>query len=428
MEGNSMQRIKVPYGDSYQEAVFPDSVPVQVINPSAPKFEKPVTQLIEDALNHPIASPRLEELAKPEDRVLIIVNDQTRPGPNKEMAEAVVRRLNQCGIADEQIHILIATGTHRAPTDAELEKLIGSDLKARICATSHDAQKNNVYIGDTAESGMPIYVDRLVTESSLIITTGLVAPHKTAGFSGGRKSIVPGVAGIESLHIHHSLPIRPYEPALGWFEENPFHKVALEAARKVNVRFILNAVQDTQKQNIAVVAGDLELAHQEGVRICREHNIVECDRRADVVIASPGGAPRDCNLYQSQKALATAEVFAETEGPVTLILVARAEDGIGPDGFQQWLIDGKSPDDVIERFRREGFSEGTNKAFEYARALKKGRVIIVSENVDPSRLRAMKLDWAPTLQAAIDQTLQAYSPRQVVVLPKAVSIIPHFPE
>ena len=423
-----MQHIKVPYGDSYQEADLPESIPMQVINPAAPKFETPVTELIEEALDHPIASQRLEEMVKPEDKVLLIVNDQTRPGPNREMAEAVVRRLNACGVADAQIHILIATGTHRAPTDAELEVLIGRELKKRIAVTSHNAQKNNVYIGETEESGMPIYVDRLVTESTFIITTGLVAPHKTAGFSGGRKSIVPGVAGIESLHIHHSLPIRPYEPALGWYEENPFHKVALEAARKVNVRFILNAVQDTQKQNIAVVAGDLDLAHQEGVRICRAHNIVECDRRADLVIASPGGAPRDCNLYQSQKALATAEVFAGTEGPVTMILVARAEDGIGPDGFQQWLIDGKDPDDVIERFRREGFSEGTNKAFEYARAQKKGRVVIVSENVDPERLRAMKLDWAPTLQEAIDNTLKAYTPRQVIVLPKAVSLIPHFPE
>ena len=423
-----MQHIKIPYGDSYQEADFPDSIPLQVINPSAEKVTVPVTQLIEEALDHPIASPRLEEMVKKDDRVLIIVNDQTRPGPNVEMAEAVVRRLNGCGIEDGQIDILIATGTHRSPTDEELEKLIGSDLKARIRVTSHDCKKNNVFIGKTEEGGMPLYVDRMVTESTFIITTGLVAPHKAAGFSGGRKSIVPGVAGIESLRIHHSLPIRPFEPALGWYEENPFHKVALEAARKANVRFILNAVQDTQKQNIAVVAGDLDLAHQEGVRICREHNIVECDRRADVVITSPGGAPRDCNLYQSQKALATAEVFAEAAGPVTLILVARAEDGIGPDAFQDWLIQADTPDEVIERFRAEGFSEGTNKAFEYARALKKGKVIIVSENVDPDRLHAMKLDWAPTLQAAVDMTLKAYTPRQVIALPKAVSLIPHFPE
>ena len=423
-----MQHIKVPYGETYQEADFPDSIPVQVISPAVPKFETPVTQLIEEALDNPIASPRLEELVKTDDQVLIIVNDQTRPGPNKEMAEAIVRRLNKCGIPDAQIQILIATGTHRAPTDAELEHLIGSELKERLKVTSHDCRKNNVYIGDTVEGGMPLYVDRLVTEVSFVITTGLVSPHKTAGFSGGRKSIVPGVAGIETLHIHHSLPIRPYEPALGWYEENPFHKVALEAARKANVRFILNAVQDTQKQNIAAVAGDLDAAHQEGVRICRKYNIVECHQRADVVITSPGGAPRDCNLYQSQKALATAEVFAETEGPVTLILVAQADDGIGPDSFQEWLIEGKDPDEVIERFRREGFSEGTNKAFEYARALKKGRVIIVSGNVDPERLREMKLSWAPTLQAAIDMTLAEYTPRQVVVLPKAVNLIPHFPE
>jgi len=423
-----MQHIKVPYGVSYQEADFPDHVPVQVINPAAPKFETPVTELIEAALDNPIATPRLEEMVKPDDRIVIIVNDQTRPGPNAEMAQAVVNRLNKCGVEDKQIHVLIATGTHRAPTDAELESLIGKALKARIQVTSHDAKKNNVYIGDTAESGMPLYVDRLVAEASFIIATGLVTPHKAAGFSGGRKSIIPGVAGIESLRIHHSLPIRPFEPALGWFEENPFHKVALEAAKKLNVHFILNTVQDTQKQNIAVVAGDLEQAHAEAVRICRANNIVECDRRADVVIASPGGAPRDCNLYQAQKALATAEVFADPEGPVTLILVARAEDGIGPDTFQEWLIEAKDPGEVIERFRREGFNEGTNKAFEYARALKKGKVVIVSENVDADRLRAMKLDWAPNLQAAVDMTLEAYTPRQVIVLPKAVSIIPHFPE
>ena len=420
-----MQHIKVPYGTAYQEADLPDQIPVQVINPTCPRVEATAETLIEAALDHPIGSPRLEELARPEDHVLLIVNDQTRPGPNAEMAAAVVRRLNGCGVPDSQITILIATGSHRAPTDAELTTLVGRDLMQRIRVVSHDCKQNNVCIGNT-ESGVPLYVDRLAAEASFIVTTGLIAPHKAAGFSGGRKSIVPGVAGIETLHIHHSLPIRPVEPALGWFEENPFHKVALEAARRVNVRFILNAVQDTQKQNIAFVAGELDEAHCAGVRICREHNTVECDRRADVIIASPGGAPRDCNLYQTQKALATAEVFAEKTGEVVFILTARAEDGIGPDRFQEWLIEGKTPDDVIERFRREGFDVGTNKAFEYARARKKGRIIIVSENVDPDRLHAMKLDWAPTLQAAVDMTLQAFTPRQVIVLPKAVSLIPHF--
>lgn len=420
-----MQHIKVPYANSYQEADIPDHIPLQVINPSAPKFTIPVETLAEEALDHPVAGPRLEEIVTPKDKVLIIVNDQTRPGPNKELVHALMSRLNRAGVPDAQISILIATGSHRAPTGAELESLVGEDILQRITVRSHDCLNGNEYIGTTA-SGMPVYVDSMVTASSFVITTGLIAPHKTAGFSGGRKSIVPGVAGIETLRIHHSLPIRPFETALGWYEDNPFHVTALEAAQTAHVRFILNAVQDTQKQNIAVVAGDLDLAHREGVRICREHNTVKCSRRADLIITSPGGAPRDCNLYQAQKALATAEVFAEKTGKVSIILVAAAEDGIGPERFQEWLMESTSPDEVIERFRREGFDVGTNKAFEYARAMKKGDIVIVSENVDPERLRKMGLKWAPTLQAAIDGVLSAYTPKQVIALPKAVSIIPDF--
>ncbi len=349
-----MTHVEVPYGTTVQAAELPDGIPVQVVNPECPDFTTPVEDLIRDALDYPIGTQKLEDMVTEKDHVLIIINDQTRPGPNAEMVKALVERLNQAGVPDNQITGLIATGSHRAPTQEELEILVGKEMLKRISVTSHDCHNNNVHIGDT-EAGMPIYVDRLAAEASFIITTGLIAPHKAAGFSGGRKSIVPGVAGMETLRIHHSLPIRPYEPALGWYEENPFHLVALQAAKKVNVRFILNAVQDTHKQNVAVVAGDLDLAHQAGVKVCRQHNIVECDKRADLVITSPGGAPRDCNLYQGQKALATGEMFAEKTGKVTMILVACAEDGIGPEMFQKWLIEGKMPDEIIERFRREGF-------------------------------------------------------------------------
>lgn len=420
-----MTRIKVPYGDTYQEAELPEGIPVQVVDPECEPVAETVEALIEKALDAPIASPRLEELITKEDKALIIVNDQTRPGPNKEMVAAVVRRLELAGLPDEHIEIIIATGSHRAPTEEELDKLVGEDIHRRIRVFSHDCKKNNVYLG-TTEGGLPVYVDRLVAEASFIITTGLISPHKAAGFSGGRKSIVPGVAGIETLKIHHSLPIRPFEPALGWMEENPFHQAAVQAARLVNVKFILNAVQDPHKQNVAVVAGDLEKAHQEGVAICRRHNTVECRQYGDLVIASPGGAPRDCNLYQGQKALATAEVFAKKGGDTTMILVARAEDGIGPELFQEWLKDSSKPEEVIERFRREGFDVGTNKAFEYARAMTKGKLIIVSENVDPKRIRDMKMEWAPNLQEAVNMVCEKKKPEQVIVLPKAVSIIPHF--
>ena len=420
-----MTEIEIPYGNTVQKAVIPDGIPVQIVDPACPPVEEPVEILIERALDSPIGTERLERLVSAEDQVMIIVNDQTRPGPNIQMVAGIMKRLERAGVPDANVEIMIATGSHRAPTSQEIDRLVGAEIHRRIRVHSHDCRKNNVYLG-TTEGGLPVYVDKLVAEAGFIITTGLIAPHKAAGFSGGRKSIVPGVAGMETLKIHHSLPIRPYEPALGWLEENPFHQAAVQAARLVNVRFILNAVQDPHKQNAAVVAGDLELAYGRGVAVCRSHNTVECSQYGDLVIASPGGAPRDCSLYQAQKALATAEVFTEPGGEAAMILAARAEDGIGPELFQQWLCDCETPQDVIERFKIEGFDVGTNKAFEYARAMTKGRVIIVSGQVDPERIRQMKMEWAPSLQDAVDMVCSKKQPKQVIVLPKAVSIIPHF--
>lgn len=418
-------RIKVPYGDGWQEAVLEGGIPVQVVEPPCGNPQAEAEELIEEALAHPIGTPLLEEMAAGKRKVLILVNDQTRPGPNRQMAEAIIKRLKRAEIRDDQIRILIATGSHRAPNEEELEQLLGKEILRRIPVSFHDCHRDNQYVG-TTQGGLPVYVDRLAIEADFIITTGLIAPHKAAGFSGGRKSIVPGIAGMETLKIHHSLPIRPKEPAMGWLEGNPFHEAASQAARMVGVNFILNAVQDVKKQNVAMVAGDLEQAFQKGVEICRAYDTVTCRTRGELVIASPGGAPRDCNLYQAQKALAVAEVFTKKGGESTMILTARAEDGIGPELFQEWLREAKTPEEVIERFRREGFDVGTNKAFEYARAMTKGRIIIVSEGADPERLREMKLDWAPDLQSAVDMAVHLKKPEQVIVLPKAVSIIPQF--
>jgi nickel-dependent lactate racemase len=419
-----MTQIKVPYGNGYQEAQLDDSIPVQIVDPECPEVTTPVTQLIAEALDNPIGTKRLEEMVTPEDHITIIVNDHTRPGPNAEIVDAIMKRLEKVGVPDDHVEFVVATGSHRASTPEELDKILGEEYHRRIRVHNHDCQNDeeHVYLGET-ESGMPLWVDKRVAEASFIITTGLIAPHHAAGFSGGRKSIVPGVAGIKTLHIHHSLPIRPFEPAMGYFEENPFHLAALEAAKKTNVRFIVNAVQDVHKQNIACVAGDLQKAHEAGVAICRKANTVEVKELADVVVASPGGAPRDCNLYQAQKALSVAEVFGK-KGDCTFILCARAEDGVGEGVFRQWLEEAKTPEEVIERFRKEGFNVGNNKAFMYARALTKGRVIIVSENVTKEELEKMMLGWAPNLQAALDMVCAEKKPRQVIVLPKAVSLIP----
>lgn len=418
-----MARISVPYGRTVQEAYISDDIELQVIDVDVPKVTTPAEQLLKEAMDNPIGSDRVENLVKKEDQVLIVVNDHTRPGPNQAIVKELMTRLAAAGVPDENIRFIIATGSHRASTDAEVANIIGAEYKERYRVIMHNCTDKDsmAYLGKTA-SGMPLYVNKAVVESSFIITTGLIAPHHAAGYSGGRKSIVPGVAGLDTLKIHHSLPIRPFEPAMGFIYGNPFHEAALEAAKKVNVRFMVNAIQDPHKQNIAFVAGEIEEAHAKGVEICRKVSEVEIHGLADIVITSPGGYPRDSNLYQAQKALSVAEPLGKPN--CVYILNANAEDGIGEGVFRQWLVEAKTPQEVVERFRAEGYNVGSNKAFMYARALTKGRVIIVSENVKEQDLNEMMLEWAPNLQAAIEKASRDKVPEKVIVLPRAVNIIP----
>lgn len=419
-----MAKISVPYGETAQEAFISDDIELQVIDVDVPKVNISEERLIKEAMDNPIGSDRVENLVTKNDQVVIVVNDHTRPGPTRTIVKEVINRLKSAGVMDDHIKFIVATGSHRKTTEEEISQIIGSEYKSRFEVVVHDCmdKENIVYIGNTT-SDVPIYVNKLVAQCTFCITTGLISPHHTAGYSGGRKSIVPGVAGIDTLKIHHSLPIRPFEPSMGFIYGNPFHEVALEAAKKLNVKFMVNAVQDPHKQNIAFVAGEIEQAHAKGVEICKKVSRVEISGLADIVIASPGGYPRDCNLYQAQKALSVAEPLGKPN--CTYILVANAEEGIGEGVFRKWLVEAKIPQEVIERFKREGYSVGSNKAFMYARAMTKGRVIIVTENIKEKDLNEMMLEWAPNLQTAIDKTCCEKAPEKIIVLPRAVNIIPH---
>ncbi len=422
-----MQTIEMPYGDGFLSASLPDDVLIQQIDAPASVVSQSLDSLLESAMDHPVESQPLDALVKPDDTVVIVVNDHTRPGPNDKIVSAISRCLAAAGVPDDHVTILFATGSHRSPTEEEKRKIVGEDAYRRFRLVAHDCldDANMAYIGDT-DTGMPIYVNRLVTECSFLVTTGLIAPIHTAGYSGGRKSIVPGVAGLKTLHVHHSFPIYQYEPAMGFIYGNPFHEIALAAAKKAGVKFMVNAVQAPDKQFIGFVAGDLAAAHAVGVELCRKASTVEIPHRADVVIASPGGFPRDIDLYQSQKALSVAEVIGKQ--PCAFIIVAECRDGFGEETFRKWMIACASPDEIIRRYGEEGFNVGNNKAFNYARALKKGRVIIVTDRIPAEELRRAKLESAPTLQAAMDMCLAKGGGQIVSVLEHASNIIPKIME
>lgn len=418
-----MQMLRLPYGDGYQTAEIDDSIKIQMIDPPIHPVTKSLEELLEYAMEHPYGTPTLENLAKPNDTVVIVMNDHTRPGPNPLILSAIMKRLEHAGIPDENITILFATGSHRAPTPEEAIRIMGEEYYHRLKSVAHNCKDDDamICIGNTSE-GVPVYVNRLITECSLLITTGLVAPIHTAGYSGGRKSILPGVAGLKTLHIHHSFPVYQYEPAMGFIYGNPFHEIALNAARKANVRFIVNAVQDPHKQFFNFVAGDLAEAHAAGVAMCKEVSEISIEERGDIIIASPGGFPRDIDLYQSQKALSVAELLGNEN--CTFIIVAECRDGFGEKTFHQWMVECPTIQSIIDRYAKEGFNVGNNKAFNYARALKKGRVIIVTDKISKNELEEAKLESAATLQEAIEMSLSKHPANIITVLPQAANIIP----
>ncbi len=419
-----MQTISLPYGNSLQTATLPDDLVVQhIAAKDNQEAESQATQL-EKAMANPIGTQKLEDIAKADDTVVIVVNDHTRPGPNQLIMKAVVSRLEKAGIPDKNITVLYATGSHRSPTQAEMDQIIGEEYRKRFTQVAHDCLNDDelTFIG-TTDTGMPIYINRLATDCSLLITTGLIAPIHTAGYSGGRKSVVPGIAGLKTLQVHHSFPIYQYEPAMGFVEGNPFHEIALAAAKKAGVKFIVNAVQEPNKKFIDFVAGDLEQAHAAGVKLCDAVSRIDIPKRADLIIASPGGFPRDIDLYQSQKALSVAEVIGRPN--CTFIIVAECRDGFGEATFEKWMIECSSPQEIIDRYAAEGFNVGNNKAFNFARALLKGRVVIVSDKLSGERLQQAKLEWAPTLQAAVDAALAAGTVKIVSVMAQAANVVPH---
>lgn len=413
-----MTSITVPYGSGFQTAECPAGIEVQLVDSPHGEPPPPIAELLEAAIDSPIGSPPLEELAKNKKSVAIVINDQTRPGPTKEMLDVLLSRLKACDISDDQISLVVATGTHRAPTNEELVHMIGDDYFRRFKVVCHDCQNEDelVFIG-TTQSGLKVSINKTVADADLRITTGLIAPHHCAGYSGGCKSIVPGVSSLETLRKHHSFPIYPYEPAMGWFHDNPFHETALEAARMAGVDFIVNAVQNCHKEFVAVVAGDLDAAHEAGVDICYANSKIYIEKYANVIVSSPGGFPRDIDLYQSQKAVSVAEPVS-TAGSI-FILCAEANDGFGEGEFKSWMQETQSPAEIISRFEKEGFTVGSNKAFLYARALEKGEVIIVTDKIDPNELRKAKLGWAATLQDALNYAIEKNKPDVVTVIPYA---------
>lgn len=415
-----MQLIKFPYGEKFLQLEITQEADVLMpaLAPGAPDEVAAIRQ----AMAKPIRSERLATLARGKRSAAIVVNDITRPAPTESMLTAIMEELTEGGIDAAGVTVIVAVGNHEMPTPEELQKITGC-WRSKLNVISHNCydESSVTFVGETG-GHLPVYVNSQYVKAELKIATGLITPHQSAGFSGGRKSVVPGISGIKTISTHHSFPIRPEGPAMGIIRDNPFHKEAIAAARLVGVDFIVNVVKNYRGEVVEAVAGDLEEAHARGVDICEKSWVRKFDSGYDVVFVSPGGYPKDIDLHQAQKAVSVAEQIINPGG--TIVLIAECRKGIGKFGAVLKTAD--SVETVIRNFYKEGFSgEGhTSKAYMFARACKKARVLVVTSEIDPGELSEMFMTGFASLQDAAAEALGNYQHPKILCIPYAGECIP----
>ena len=389
------------------------------------KSEKTGLELVKEAMAKPYGTPKLCELAKGKKTCTIIISDHTRPVPSRDILPPMLAELRK-GNPDIAVTLLVATGFHRPTTTAELENKLGEEIASREKIVVHDAfdADSNVQIG-VLPSGAPLVIDRVAVETDLLISEGFIEPHFFAGFSGGRKSVLPGVCDKTTVLGNHcgAFIASPYART-GVLENNPLHIDMVAAARMAKLQFVVNVIIDEEKKTVAAFAGDLEAAHAAGVSFLRPYCQVDAIP-GDIVITSNGGAPLDQNIYQSVKGLTAAEASAKP-GAV-LIMCADLADGTGGEGFYRSLRDCPTAADHFTQCAATPQNETIPDQWEsqiLARILMKHHVIFVSRPGMQVTLREMKLDYAPTLEAAVARARQLKGDAaSVTIIPNGISVI-----
>lgn len=393
--------LRIPYGRGFLE-FEPGDAPVLRSRVGGLRSGAPGAELVRAAMEAPIGSPRLSELARGKKNCVIIISDHTRPVPSRDILPNMLRDLRE-GSPGIRVTLLVATGFHRATTASELEAKLGPELLAECEVVVHDCGDAgaNVEIG-RLPSGTPLVIDRLAAETELLVAEGFIEPHFFAGFSGGRKSVLPGVCDRATvLGNHRGQFIGSPLARTGVLDGNPINADMEAAARLAGLSYIVNVVIDEEKKTVAAFAGEFRQAHAAGVAFLRRY----CETApvfGDVVVTTNGGAPLDQNLYQCVKGLTAAEATANPGAAI--ILCAEMADGIGGAQFYQDMKACASPAQLYAAFASRPQAQTVPDQWQtqiLCRVLMKHRVIFVTRPEMQAAIEDMKLEYAPDLQTAL---------------------------
>ena len=416
-----MVDVWLPYGKSDVCVRIPARNFLDSIEPKKVPRAEDVNAEIERALSEPIGSKRLSEIVQPQHKIAIVVDDFTRNTPSQAMLLPVLKELNAAGVKDENVTVIFGCGTHRTVKPEEARRILGEEILNRVKTVSHDCNaQDQVPVGKTKHR-TNVRLNRVFAEADVKVLLGDVNLHYYAGYGGGRKSVMPAISCKETISHNHAMLLNA-NAHTGILDGNPVHEDMTEAARLAKVDFILNVVTNGKGEIVKAFAGDLEQAFLEATKLVDDIYRVTVDRRADIVVVSPGGYPADINLYQAYKALDNALEVVKRGG--TIILVAECAEGHGNQVFYDWMTRLQELKKVERQVKRH-FELGGHKAYYLLKALKNHQIILVSSLPDYYANGVFKLKTSRAVNDALREALQnAGSQAKVWTLPQGSFTLP----
>lgn len=412
-------QITLPYGKTGLTCELPEAAILES-NIGRLKSDKDGRTLVAEAMQKPIGSKTLEELAVGKKTAVVLISDHTRPVPSRDILPLMLCALRK-GNPDIDVTLLVATGCHRGTMPDELRTKLGDEICDREKIVVHDAFNagSNVEIG-ILPSGAHLVIDKLAAEADLLVAEGFIEPHFFAGFSGGRKSVLPGICDRVTVYGNHCGRFIASDKArTGILDGNPIHRDMIAGAKMAKLAFIVNVIVDDAHKTVAAFAGDAEKAHLVGTEFLRR--FCEIDPvPGDIVITTNGGAPLDQNLYQCVKALTAAEASINPNG--TIILCAEMADGVGGEGFYRAMCESESPAALYDQYTATPQDKTIADQWQtqvLCRVLKKHRVIFVTRKQMQKPITDMKMEYAES----VEQALKMAGKGKITVIPNGITVI-----
>ena len=395
-------KIQLPYGRGWLTGTVPDQRVQKIFHSELDTYisQKSEREIIKEAMNGKVYGERLSSRSKNKKRIVLIASDHTRPVPSRLIIPEMLAQIRE-GNPRATVTIVIATGCHRESSKEELIRKFGKDIVNREHIIIHDCDAPDVRFIGCLKSGNELWLNSAVAEADLIVAEGFIEPHFFAGFSGGRKSILPGVSARKTVYGNHCAHFIDNENACyGVLEENPVHMDMVEAANMAGLSYIVNVVMNSKYEVIGAFAGEPQSAYKAGVnflnKLCRQEA-----EGADIVITTNNGYPLDQNIYQAVKGMASAEKICREGG--VIIIAAYCEDGVGSDYFYNIFRNNPSSASILKEIRERSVAETQADQWQaqiFARILEKHKVILISE-CTPSLVREMHMIPASCLEEAI---------------------------